>query len=216
MANDPLLASLNLLFDSEGPALVCTTCKYALAVSGSKVTSHLWNKHQIRVESRWSITPLIGSFKLSNPTEICLCPDQSPVHPHLKVYRGYTCLTCRCRTINLDTMTRHVSSCCPPPRAPFTPRRNPDELYQDVLLQTWVSGGSRRYWIVRPPLLKGPLRAFSISAHLDTIHQREQADIAACDQEAMQETGVNELELTSPWMDQPSGHTSTRELDEIC
>ncbi|KFZ15397.1 hypothetical protein V501_02725 [Pseudogymnoascus sp. VKM F-4519 (FW-2642)] len=37
-------------------------------------------------------------------------------------------------------------------------------------------------------------------SHLDAIHQREQAHIAACDQGATEETGVKDLEVTSPWM----------------
>jgi hypothetical protein len=201
MADYSLLTAVNLVFDPDGPALICKACQYALAVSGSQVTSHLWNKHQIRPESRRDITPLIRSLKIPNPTDIRLRPDKSLVHPHLEVYRGYACLTCKYRTINLETMTRHVSSCCPPPRAPSTRRRNPDDLYQDVQLQTWASGASRKYWIVRRALTHDPLRIFSGSSHLDAIHQRERAYIAACDREAMQETGVKKLELTSPWME---------------
>ncbi|KAH8591171.1 hypothetical protein B0O99DRAFT_719407, partial [Bisporella sp. PMI_857] len=201
MADYPLLTAVNLVYDPQGPALICKTCQYALAVSKSQVTSHLWEKHRICPESRRDITPLIRSLKIPNPTDIRLRPDQSLVHPHLEVYRGYACLTCRFRTINLDTITRHVSSCCPPPRASSVRRRNPDDLYQDVRLQTWVAGASRQYWIVRQALKDDPLRIFSGSAHLDAIHQRERAYIAACDREAMQETGIKELELTSLWME---------------
>jgi hypothetical protein len=201
MADYSLLTAVNLVFDPTGPALICKTCQYTLAVSGSQVTSHLWNKHQICPESRRDITPLIRSLKIPNPRDIHLRPDQSLVCLHLVVYRGYACLNCKHRTINLETMTRHVSSCCHLPRVPSTCRQNPDDLYQDVLLQTWVSGASRKYWIVRQALKHDPLRIFSGSAHLDAIHQREQAHIAACDREAMQETGVKELELTSPWME---------------
>jgi hypothetical protein len=89
----------------------------------------------------------------------------------------------------------------PRPHALSTRRRNPDDLYQDVQLQTWATVSSRKYWIVRGALTHDQLRIFSGSSHLDAIHQRERAHIAACDQEAMQETGVKELELTSPWME---------------
>jgi hypothetical protein len=149
MADCSLLTALNLSFDPDGPALICTTCKYALAVSGSQVTSHLWNKHKICLESRRDVTPLIRSLQIPHPTDIALRPDESPVHPHLELYRGYTCITCKDRTVNLDLITRHVHSCCPLPRAATSSRRrNPDDLYQDVLLQTWGSGALRRYWIV--------------------------------------------------------------------
>ena len=150
MANDLFLASLNLFYDPKGPALVCTTCKCALAVSGFQITSHLWNKHQICIESRRAITPLIRSLQIPSPTDISPRPDQSLRHPHLTVYRGYACVTCNSRTINLDTMTRHVLSCRPSIHRPSRRRRNPDNLYEDVLLQSWGSGPSRRYWIVQP------------------------------------------------------------------
>ncbi|KAH9203751.1 hypothetical protein DL95DRAFT_320797, partial [Leptodontidium sp. 2 PMI_412] len=63
---------------------------------------------------------LIRSLKIPNPTNIRLRSDKSLIHLHLEVYRGYTCLTCKYRIINLETITRHVSSCCSPPRALFT------------------------------------------------------------------------------------------------
>ncbi len=202
MADYPLLAAVNLVYDPLGPALICKTCQYALAVSKSQVTSHLWEKHSICPESRRDITPLIRSLEISNPTELPLRPDHSLVHPYLQVYHGYTCVTCKHRTINLDTITRHVIYCCPPPRAATAPRRrNPDDLYHDVLLQSWVSGASRKYWIVRRADAHDPLRVFSSSTHLEAVHRRERAYIAARDREAMHETGVKELELTSPWME---------------
>lgn len=148
MADYPLLTAVNLVFDPDGPALICKTCQYALAVSGSQVTSHLWNKHQICAESRRDITPLIRSLRIPSPTTIRLRPNKSLAHPHLEIYRGYACLTCKYATINLEAMSRHVSSCYSLPHAPSTRRRSPDDLYQDVLLQAWVSGASRKYWTV--------------------------------------------------------------------
>ena len=202
MADYSLLTALNLVFDPDGPALICTTCQYALSVSGSQVTSHLWNKHKIRLESRRALTPLIRSLQIPNPVDIPLRPDESPIHPHLELYRGYACVTCKDRTINLDLITRHVLSCCPPPHAATSSRRrNPDDLYQDVLLQTWGTGALRRYWIVHQASHQEPLRIFSSSSHLEAIHERERARIAARNRETMQETGVKELELTSPWME---------------
>jgi hypothetical protein len=102
MAEYSLLPAVNLVFDPLGPALICKTCRYALAVSGSQVTSHLWEKHQICPESRRDITVLIRSIQIPNPREIPLRPDDSLAHPHLKIYHGYRCRTCSYRTINLD------------------------------------------------------------------------------------------------------------------
>ena len=42
MADYPLLTAVNLVLDPQGPALICKTCQYALALSKSQVTSHLW------------------------------------------------------------------------------------------------------------------------------------------------------------------------------
>jgi hypothetical protein len=197
MADYSVLAAVNLVFDPLGPALICKTCHYALAVSRSRVTSHLWEKHQISAESRRDITLLIRSIQIPNPTEIPLRLDQSLIHPLLKVFRGYACVSCKYRTINLDMMTRHVSSCCSPPRVPSRRRRSPDDIYQDVFLQTWVSGASRKYWIVREASTHDPLWISSNSSCLEAIHERERAHIAACDREAIQETGSKALELNS-------------------
>jgi hypothetical protein len=62
-------------------------------------------------------------------------------------------------------MTRHVSSCCPPPRAPSRRRQNPDALYREVLLQTWVCG-ARKYWIVRDVSTVQPLYKNIVENHL--------------------------------------------------
>jgi hypothetical protein len=126
MADYSLLTVVNLLLDPHSPALICKTCQYALAVSKSQVTSHLSEKHRISLDSRRHITPLIRSLNILNPTDLPPRHDHSLVHPHLKVYGGYACVSCIYRTINLDKMTRHVSSCCPPPRVPSRRRQDPD------------------------------------------------------------------------------------------
>jgi hypothetical protein len=190
-----LLASVNLVFDPQGPALICKTCQYALAVSKSQVTTRLWRKHGICAEPRRDITLLIRSIVIPNPMEIAPRADQSLIHPHLKLFHGYECVTCQYRSINLDTMTRHVSSCCPP-CPPSRRRRNPDTLYHDVLLQTWVSG-ARKYWIVREASAPNPPRSVSSSSYLEAIHERERAHVAASERDAMKETGSKEFDLTS-------------------
>jgi hypothetical protein len=156
MADNLLLTVVNLLLDPHGPALICKTCQYALAVSKSQVTSHLWEKHRISLESRRDITCLIRSLNIPNPTSLLARPDHCLIHPHLKAYGGYACVSCEYRTINLNKMTRHVSSCCLPPTAPTKRRQNPDALYRDVLLQTWVSG-ARKYWIAHDAVTPNPL-----------------------------------------------------------
>ena len=82
------LTSVNLVYDPQGPALICKTCQYALAVSKSQATSHLWEKHQICPGSRRDITPLIRSLDIPNPIDIRCRPDDSLAHLHLEVYHG--------------------------------------------------------------------------------------------------------------------------------
>jgi hypothetical protein len=101
MADYSLLRAVNLAFDPLGPALICQTCRYALAVAGSQVTSHLGGKHQNFPESRRDITRFIRSIQIPHPREIPLRPNDSLIRPHLQVYRGYSCLTCSYRTVNL-------------------------------------------------------------------------------------------------------------------
>jgi hypothetical protein len=109
------LTAVNLVYDPQGPALICKTCQYAMAVSKSQATSHLWEKHRICPEFRRDITPLTRSLDIPNPIDIRCRPDGSLAHPHLELYRGYACLSCKCRNINLETLTRHVSSSCTRP-----------------------------------------------------------------------------------------------------
>lgn len=78
------LTAMNLVYDPQGLALICKTCQYALAVSKSQVTSHLWEKHRIRLESRRDITPLIRSLDIPNPINIRCRPNGLLAHPHLK------------------------------------------------------------------------------------------------------------------------------------
>jgi hypothetical protein len=163
------------------------------------VATHLLRKHGICAESRRDITLLIRSTEIPNPTKLAPRADQSLIHPYLKVFHGYACVSCQFRSINLDMMTRHVSSCCPP-CPPSRRRRNPDTLYRDVLLQTWVSG-ARKYWIVCEASTPNPLRRFSRSSYLEAIHERERAHVATSERAALQETGSKELELTSLWID---------------
>lgn len=106
MADHSLLTAVNLVLDPGGPALICKTCQYALAVSKSQVTSHSWEKHKISLASRRDITSYIHSLNIPNLVNLPRCPDRSLVHPHLKVYGSYACLSCIYRTIN------HIEARC--------------------------------------------------------------------------------------------------------
>ena len=108
MADHSSLTAVNIVYDPQGPALICKSCQYALAVSKSQATSNLWEKHRICPESRRDISPLISSLDIPNPIDIRCRPDGVLARPHLEVYCGYACLSCKHRTINLPPSPRII------------------------------------------------------------------------------------------------------------
>jgi hypothetical protein len=138
------LAVVNLVLDTEISALVCKKCQYCTHFLpqdvGCRVTTHLREKHQTTPERRYGLTKYVRSLRLPDPAQLPLRPDGSRPHPHLRVYKGYACNRRRYLTISLDLMKRHdrehlVSIQVARPAI--------DDLFQDVLLQSWVHGSSR-------------------------------------------------------------------------
>ncbi|KAH7418812.1 hypothetical protein BKA64DRAFT_763499 [Cadophora sp. MPI-SDFR-AT-0126] len=132
------LTLVDLVLDIERPALICKKCGYALAPARSQVTTHLSGKHQTAPELRRGLTKLIRPLELPDPAELPLRPDDSQPHPHLKVHNGHVCRRCDYRTASLDLMTRHARQHIHGTQAA---RSAVDDLFYDVLLQTWVGLG---------------------------------------------------------------------------
>jgi hypothetical protein len=186
------------VLDIEGPALICKKCGYALASAGSQVTTHLSGKHQTAPELRNGLTKLIRPLELPDPVELPLSPDDSQPHPHLKVRNGHVCRRCDYRTTSLDLMTRHARQHI---RRTQATRSAVDDLFYDVLLQTWVHGASRQYWTVhRPEPGRTPSADPSTNSHVHAMHKGERERIMTQVDERM-DIGLQTLENTRPWME---------------
>jgi hypothetical protein len=137
------LACANLVFDSSGPVLICQKCQYALAVSGTQVTSHLWVKYQTPLHLRTGLTKCVRSLGIPDPATIPVRSDGAHAYLHLHVYRGHACRQCNYQTASLDLMTRHYTYEYSKTSSTF------NVLYDNVFLQIWTHGASQKYWIVR-------------------------------------------------------------------
>ncbi|KAJ3453805.1 hypothetical protein MRS44_018437 [Fusarium solani] len=159
MATQELLSNLNLFHDAGARVLICTQddCKFALSNGPSRVTTHLRDKHNIPTEARKGLSRLLKSLSppgLLDPDEAPLRADGSSEHDKLRVYEGFACIHCPFRTISRQLMRRHLSS--PPDDCRFKadharprPRRDLDQQFECVYLQTWTTGSTRRYWIIK-------------------------------------------------------------------
>jgi hypothetical protein len=189
-----LLARANLIVDHTGPALICQTCQYALAVSGTQVTSHLRAKHQTPLHLRSGLTKCIQTLGLPDPATIGLRNDGSPAHLWLQVCKGHACRQCDYRTTSLDLITRHVQRVHS--KALFA--------FDDVFLQSWTHSASRKYWIVR---YHGSLLRLTVNpkvqAHLESVQQRESSRLERRNEACVdtKDLGVQTSACTRPWME---------------
>src|ERR1700704_1399210 len=144
------LSELQLYVDREEQLLICfrTECGYALSVERSQVTSHLRDKHNVAADLRRGITHILkheyaGFFR--NPAEVAERADGALIHAKLHLYEGFACRECDYRTINYPELSRHISKEHLNGRQ--ASRSRLDDHYDDVYLQSWTHGGSRKYWI---------------------------------------------------------------------
>ncbi|KAK2470470.1 hypothetical protein H9L39_18087 [Fusarium oxysporum f. sp. albedinis] len=154
----PLLDTLQLFYDTEACLLICTqeSCKFALSNSPSQVVAHLRDKHNVPTEARNGLHRLLKSLSptLLDPNKAPLPADGSARHDKLQVYEGFACLDCPFRTISIQLMRRHQSS---PPEdcssgvshTRAVRRRDLDQQFECVYLQTWTTGSTRKYWIIK-------------------------------------------------------------------
>ncbi|KAH8749809.1 hypothetical protein BGZ57DRAFT_1019545 [Hyaloscypha finlandica] len=190
------LAQAHLIFDPSGPVLICQKCQYALAPSGTQVTSHLRIKHQTPLHLRGGLTKYVQSLGLPDPATISLRGDGAPAHLHLQVYKGHACRQCDYRTTSLDLITRHVGHKHSKTSSTF------DTLYDNVSLQAWTQGASRKYWTVRQhgSLMRCPVNP-DVQAHLQSVHNRERNRLELDKRAASysMDTGIQTLAGTRLW-----------------
>ncbi|KAH8650434.1 hypothetical protein BGZ61DRAFT_278230, partial [Ilyonectria robusta] len=138
-----------------------------------------------------------------DPTEAQPLDDGSPEHPHLRVYQGFVCRKCNTRTTNFSLLRRHISSTHLYDKR--STRRELDELYDDVWLQTWTAGSNRtrKYWIIK---YEGSLLRVNddIQAHLQSVKDRERGqNDDTTNQGIIQENATTSLTFAEqrPWIE---------------
>jgi hypothetical protein len=166
------------LIDYQERLLICcrSECGYALAVKHSQVTSHLRDKHRIPEGDRKGLTRYLASVfsqGFRNPADLLPREDGSDVHPQLHVYDGLSCRGCCFYTINYPDLSKHIS------RNHLTgsqhaSRARIQDLYDDVYLQSWTNGATRRYWTVRKDgsVIRPAVGRDDIKAHLQSLQER--------------------------------------------
>lgn len=197
------MAVLGLYINRPEPAIICTSCQYALSPSGEAVNKHLWEKHKIAPGLREGLTVYVRLLRLPDPNKLNLRAEGSPAHPHLSVRPGTACKHCGFKTTGLTLMVRHISKA----HKGFKGGRNwmRDCIEEHVSLQSWTQNGARGYWTVAsdraatPPAGPecSPRRRERVERmlgeemrHLDRQdHQRNATD-----------TGIEDLAATSNWM----------------
>jgi hypothetical protein len=179
----PLLDTLQLFYDTEACLLICTqeSCKFALSNSPSQVVAHLRDKHNVPTEARKGLHRLLKSLSptLLDPNKAPLPADGSARHDKLQVYEGFACLDCPFRTISIQLMRRHQSS---PPEdcssgvshTRAVRRRDLDQQFECVYLQTWTTGSTRKYWIIKQGgSIVRQVDSSAVQAHLRSVLTRE-------------------------------------------
>ncbi|KAF1354068.1 hypothetical protein EJ07DRAFT_29622, partial [Lizonia empirigonia] len=154
---------------------ICRNCKYALATASSQVTTHLERKHGVFKELRKGLTQYLRQHPCAfkDPSSIPLRPHGSTPHPELNVHEGFACRQCET-----------------------------DDLYDDVFLQTWGDGSTRKYWTVS--MNGSTLRQLSLPCadeHLKLVREREQARREEQQRIALTDMGTQTLQNTGPWME---------------
>ncbi|KAJ9412792.1 hypothetical protein QL093DRAFT_2570444 [Fusarium oxysporum] len=182
-SNYTLLDNLQLFYDTGARLLICTrdSCQFALSNGPSRVITHLRDKHNVSTDARKGLNQLLKSLSPGplDPESALTLADRTAEHDKLRVYEGFACINCQFRTINIQSIRRHQSN--PPDdcrsKASLTRssrRRNLDQQFDCVYLQTWTTGSARRYWIInRGRSMVRQVDSPAVQAHLRSVLTRE-------------------------------------------
>lgn len=206
------LAQLQLYADSHERVLICCHSErgYALSVTASQATSHLRDKHNTPIALRAGLTRYLKhqhAHSFRNPTDVAPRRDGSQVHRMLRLHDGFACRECPYRTINHNEMSRHISKEHLGGRQ--ASRQRIDPYYDDVYLQTWTHGATRRYWTVeRNGSTIRPVDGQGAVEHIQLVHDRER--VRAEGQKRTHSTIAATLTLagTRPWMERTRWETT--------
>ncbi|KAH8646452.1 hypothetical protein BGZ61DRAFT_376808 [Ilyonectria robusta] len=183
MPNPEYLNKLSLFHDPEEHVLICfqDKCGYALSIGASHVTTHFRDKHNVPPETRKGLSrflKLLPPPGLRDPEQAAPHADGSSKHSLLHVYKGFAYSHCQFRTISLQSMRPHFY-CLSNDRCPnlgvLHRRCDIDKQFEYVFLQTWTTGPSRRYWIIkRNGTIVRPVKSREIQDHLQSVRKQEQ------------------------------------------
>ncbi|CAG1999049.1 unnamed protein product [Fusarium graminearum] len=223
----PLLDTLQLFYDTEARLLICTqeSCKFALSNAPSQVVAHLRDKHHISTEARKGLHRLLKSLSPTplDPHRVPLPADGSARHDKLQVYEGFVCLNCPFRTISAQLARRHQSN---PPEdcssgishTRAVRRRDLDQQFECVYLQTWTTGSTRRYWIIkhRGSIVR-QVDSPAVQGHLRSVLTREfnrgkvPNEMTAAPPVAPAD--ITSFALQTPWLDRTGWHQTYNNKD---
>jgi hypothetical protein len=78
---DSELARVGLYYNQPEPAIIYTSCQYALQPASDAISKHLGEKHKISKKARRGLKSFIKSLHLPDPNRLSNRDDYSNLHP---------------------------------------------------------------------------------------------------------------------------------------
>jgi hypothetical protein len=136
-----------------------------------------------------------------SPARSSSCPTSSG-RPHLASRTGLACRHCSYRTTSVDLVTRHLAKAHNRRRTQRQKGWLRDDVFQDVVLQSWTQNGARGYWIAtqdsaaheRSEDVSSRLRDQATAeqrAAFDQLYQTERDRLASCSATPQQTDGTS-------------------------
>lgn len=140
------LEALNLHLNTPEPVIICRVCKYALQPTRRRMLQHLWEIHEIPLESRQDLNSVIKRLALPDVNTVEARDDACAPHPHLITS---SCVQCKHRTYRStspDLIRRHLSAEHKLKGRDLARAR--DHFDEHLSSQAWAQNGKRDFWIV--------------------------------------------------------------------
>jgi hypothetical protein len=147
--SNELLRSLGLVIGDPEHVLICTheSCGYALQAHGTRVSSHMWEKHQIPKASHRGLDRVVKPLKLYGPRSVA--PRSNSSAPHL--LQLCPCFTCwRCGYLTTSSKLHQQHQCWSNEFSNRIEEDQSQDLDEVIYLQSWTREGTRQYWKVKP------------------------------------------------------------------
>jgi superfamily II DNA or RNA helicase len=124
--------------NAEYDLVVCLSCQRALTPDNGAIR-HVQNKHGVKGDALQEIKDFFDTGQANNPKTIQLPPNGRARQPVIPVEEGFKCRACPFITASEKRANIHWTS---------VPHTNDGPRYTKVDIQSWMSGGCARYWIV--------------------------------------------------------------------